>query len=118
MKTTGDGFLAVFDGATRAARCAIAMSRSAAEMDLPIRIGVHTGEVEVVGDDVRGLAIHATARVMSLAGPGEVLVSATTAELLEGSGVTLEDAGSHELKGLSGSRQLFRVVRAEGADAR
>jgi class 3 adenylate cyclase len=110
VTTTGDGFLAVFDGATKAVRCGAAMARSAAEIGLPIRVGIHTGEVEFVGSDVRGVAVHAAARVMSLAGPSEVLVSSTTSDLLEGSGLVLEDAGAHELKGLAGRRQVFRVV--------
>ena len=111
VKTTGDGILAVFDGATKAVRCAAAMVRSAHELGLQIRVGVHTGEVEFVGGDVRGVSVHAAARVMSLAGPDEVLVSSTTSDLLEGSGLVLEDAGAHELKGLSGRRQVFRLVR-------
>jgi class 3 adenylate cyclase len=110
VTTTGDGFLAVFDSATRAVRCAAAMARVAKAMSLPIRVGVHTGEVEFVGRDARGVAVHAAARVMSLAGPDEVIVSSTTRDLLEGSGLVLEDAGSHELKGLSGSRQVYRLV--------
>jgi len=110
VTTTGDGFLAVFDSATRAVRCAAAMARVARAMSLPIRVGVHTGEVEFVGRDARGVAVHAAARVMSLAGPDEVIVSSTTRDLLEGSGLVLEDAGSHELKGLSGSRQVYRLV--------
>lgn len=110
VATTGDGFMAVFDGATRAVRCGVAMARSAATVGLAIRVGVHTGEVEFVGADARGLAVHAAARVMSLAGPGEVLVSSTTKDLLEGSGLILEDAGAHELKGLAGERRLFKVV--------
>ncbi len=110
VATTGDGFLAVFDGATRAVRCAAAMTRSAQETGVSIRAGIHTGEIEFVGTDVRGLAVHAAARVMSLAGPNEVAVSSTTKDLLEGSGLILEDAGIHELKGLSGGRQIFRVV--------
>ena len=114
VSTTGDGFLAVFDGATRAVRCAGAMTRSAAELGLQIRVGIHTGEVEFVGSDVRGLAVHAAARMMSLAGPDEVLVSATTRDLIEGSGLVLEDAGTHELKGLAGPRQAFRVVSQPG----
>jgi class 3 adenylate cyclase len=112
VATTGDGFLAVFDGATRAVRCGIAMCRSARSLGLEIRVGIHTGEVEFVGDNARGLAVHAAARVMSFAGPGEVLVSSTTNDLLEGSGLTLEDAGTHELKGLSGERRLFRLAAA------
>ena len=110
LKTTGDGFLAVFDGATKAVRCGAAMVRSAQALDLSIRVGIHTGEVEFVGGDVRGVAVHAAARVMSLAGPNEVLVSSTTSDLLEGSGLVLEDAGAHELKGLSGRRQIFRLA--------
>ena len=114
MKTTGDGFLAVFDSATRAVRCAAAMTRSTQAMDLPIRVGLHTGEVEFVGGDVRGIAVHAAARVMALAGPNEVMVSSTTSGLLEGSGLVLEDAGLHDMKGLSGVRQIFRLVVPPG----
>jgi class 3 adenylate cyclase len=110
VKTTGDGFIAVFDGATRAVRCASAISRSAAEVGLPIRIGIHTGEVEFIGGDIRGVAVHAAARVMALAGPGEVFLSSTTSDLLEGSGIAVEDAGTPELKGLSGPRRVFRLV--------
>jgi class 3 adenylate cyclase len=110
VKTTGDGFLAVFDSATRAVRCGAAMARSARKMDLPIRVGVHTGEVEFVGNDARGLAVHAAARVMSVGGPDEVLVSSTTYDLLEGSGLNLEEAGTHEMKGLPGARKVFRLV--------
>lgn len=110
VKTTGDGILAVFDSATRAVRCAAAMTRSARDMDLHLRVGVHTGEVEFSGGDARGIAVHAAARILSLAGPDEVLMSSTTSELLEGSGLQLEDAGMHELKGLSGRRQVFRLV--------
>jgi class 3 adenylate cyclase len=110
VTTTGDGFLAVFDGATNAVRCGVAMARAARDIGLPIRVGVHTGEVEFVGSNVRGVAVHTAARVMSLAGPDEVYVSGTTADLLEGSGVRLEDAGVHEMKGLTGARQVFRVA--------
>jgi class 3 adenylate cyclase len=87
------------------------MTRSAAEVGLAIRVGIHTGEVEFVGSDVRGVAVHAAARIMALAGPGEVLVSATTGDLLEGSWLGLEDAGAHELKGLSSPRRVFRASR-------
>jgi class 3 adenylate cyclase len=112
VKTTGDGFLAVFDSATRAVRCGAAMARSARKMDLPIRVGVHTGEVELVGNDARGLAVHTAARVMAVAGADEVLVSSTTYDLLEGSGLNLEEAGTHEMKGLPGVRKVFRLVVA------
>jgi class 3 adenylate cyclase len=91
-------------------RCAAAMTRSMREIELSIRVGVHTGEVEFIGSDARGLAVHAAARVMSIAGPDEVCVSSTTSELLEGSGLTLEFAGTHELKGLPGPRKVFRLV--------
>jgi class 3 adenylate cyclase len=112
VKTTGDGVLAVFDSPARAARCAFEMTRSVRTMGLEIRVGLNTGEIELVGDDVRGVAVHAAARILGLAGPGEVLVSSTTAGLLEGSGIELEDAGVHELKGLQGPRQVFRLVTA------
>jgi class 3 adenylate cyclase len=110
VTTTGDGFLAVFDSAARAVRCAGACSTAARRLGLPIRVGVHTGEVEFVGDDVRGLAVHAAARLMSVAGPNEVLISSTTGDLLEGSGLVIEEAGTHEFKGLSGPRRAFRLV--------
>ena len=112
VKTTGDGLLAVFDRPIRAVRCAAAMAAASSAMDLPIRVGIHTGEVEFVGEDVRGLAVHTAARVMALGGPGDVMVSSTTGDLLEGSGVTLEDAGEHELKGLPGPRRVFRLQRS------
>jgi class 3 adenylate cyclase len=112
VKTTGDGLLAVFDRPAQAIRCAQAMVTTARAMDLPIRVGIHTGEVEFVGDDARGLAVHTAARVMSLGGPDDVIVSSTTRDLLEGSGIRLEDAGEHELKGLPGVRRIFRLERA------
>jgi class 3 adenylate cyclase len=110
IATTGDGFLAVFESATNAVRCGLAMTRSAQATGMSIRVGIHTGEVEFIGGDVRGIAVHTAARVMSSAAPDEVLVSSTTSDLLEGSGLALEEAGSHELKGLSGRRPLFRLV--------
>jgi class 3 adenylate cyclase len=116
IATTGDGILAVFDSATRAVQAAIAMSRSARDMGLTIRAGVHTGEVTFVGTNVRGVAVHAAARVMSLAGPDEVLVSSTTSDLLEGSGVRLDDLGAHDLKGLAGPRHVFRVAGQSRTD--
>jgi class 3 adenylate cyclase len=113
VKTTGDGFLAVFDGATKAVRCGAAMTRSAHDLGLAIRVGVHTGEVEFVGGDVRGAAVHTAARVMSLAGPDEVFITSTTSELLHGSDVVVEEAGTHELKGVSGRRLIFRLVKPD-----
>jgi class 3 adenylate cyclase len=110
IATTGDGFLVVFDSATRAVRCGIAMARVVAPLGLRIRVGVHTGEIEFVGDEVRGVAVHAAARVLTLAGAGEVVVSGPTRDLAEGSGLAFEDAGRHALKGLSGERQIYRVA--------
>ena len=110
VKTTGDGLLAIFDSPTRAAQCAVEITRSVRAIGLEVRAGLNTGEIELVGDDVRGIAVHTAARVLALAGPGEVLVSSTTAGLLEGSGLVLEAAGVHELKGLTGVRQVFRIV--------
>ena len=110
MKTTGDGLLAVFDSPTRAVRCAAQMVRATRSTGVAVRIGVHTGEVELLGDDVRGIAVHLAARILALGGANEVMVSTTTRDLLEGSDMVLEDLGSHELKGLSGTRHIFRLV--------
>jgi len=111
VTATGDGFLATFDGPARAVRCAAAIRRDAIALDLRTRSGIHTGEVEFIADNVRGVAVHAAARVLSVAGPSEVVVSDTTHGLLEGSGLSFEDAGLHSLKGLSGHRQLFRLTK-------
>jgi class 3 adenylate cyclase len=110
VTTTGDGFLAMFDGAARAVRCAAAIRDGAEEEGLQIRAGVHSGEIERQADNIRGVAVHAVARIAALADPGEVLVSAPAASLLEGSDLALEDAGEHELKGLPGRRRLLRLV--------
>ena len=110
VTTTGDGFLAMFDGAARAVRCAAAIRDGAEEDGLRIRAGVHAGEIERQADNIRGVAVHAVARIAGLADPGEVLVSAPAASLLEGSDLALEDAGEHELKGLPGRRRLHRLV--------
>lgn len=110
IATTGDGFLVVFDGATNAVRCGAAMVRAVEALGIEIRVGIHTGEVEFIADNVRGVAVHAGARVLSVAGPSEVMVSDTTHGLLEGSGLSFEDAGLHSLKGLSGQRELFRLT--------
>jgi class 3 adenylate cyclase len=110
VKTTGDGLLAIFDSPTRGVRCASAMVAASRAMGIEIRAGVHTGEVELVADDVRGIAVHVAARVVAIASPNEVLLTATTADLIQGSGVRTEDAGAHELKGLAGARRLLRVV--------
>jgi class 3 adenylate cyclase len=109
IQTTGDGFLAMFDGPARAVRCARAIGQSVAGLGLAVRAGVHTGEVELIGENVRGLAVHETARIAGVAKGGEVLVSATTRHLLTGSGLSFESAGIHELKGLAES-ELFRLA--------
>ena len=111
IKSTGDGMLAVFDRPANAVRCAEAMAATSRAMDLPLRAGLNTGEVEFLGHDARGLAVHTAARVMSLGGADDVLVSSTTRELLEGSGIELEEAGEHELKGLPGVRRVFKLAR-------
>jgi class 3 adenylate cyclase len=110
VKTTGDGVIALFDSAERAVRAAAAMNRAIRMLDLRLRTGVHTGEVELVQGDVRGVAVHTAARIMALAEPGEVLVSATVRELVDGTGLEFEDGGRHELKGIPGDRQLFRLL--------
>ena len=110
VTTTGDGFLAMFDGAARAVRCAAAIRDGAEEEGLRIRAGVHSGEIERDADNVRGVAVHAVTRIAALARPGEVLVSAPAASLLEGSDLELEDAGEHELRGLPGPRRLHRLA--------
>lgn len=110
VKTTGDGVLARFDGAERAVRGAAAIRDAVRGLGLEIRAGVHTGEVQTVAGDVRGIAVHTAARIMAAAGSGEVLVSATVLDLLDGSGLDFEDAGIHELKGLDRARQLYRLA--------
>ncbi len=115
VKTTGDGVLALFDGAERAVRAAAAICLAAMSLGLTIRAGVHTGEIEIAAGDVRGLAVHVTARVMALAGPSQVYVSATTRELVADSGLTFVDAGTHELKGVSGARQLYCLAEPRAA---
>jgi class 3 adenylate cyclase len=108
--TTGDGFLALFDGAARGVRCASAMTDAVRPLGIQIRTGLHTGEIKVVGGNARGVAVHAAARIAGLAGPSEVMVSGTTRDLLDGSGLRFEDRGEHELKGLDGPRRLFALA--------
>jgi class 3 adenylate cyclase len=110
VKMTGDGVLATFDGAARALRCAVALRDGAADLGMQIRVAVHTGEVEVAGSDIRGVVVHEASRILGLAGPREILVSAATAGLAADSGVSLEDRGEHELRGLSGMRRVYAVA--------
>lgn len=109
IENTGDGVLATFDGPARAVRCACAIRESVRQVGLEIRAGLHAGEIERVGDDVRGIAVHIGARVSAMAGDGEVVVSSTVKDLVIGSGLEFEDRGEHELKGVPGSWQLYRV---------
>jgi class 3 adenylate cyclase len=114
VKSTGDGFLAYFDGSERAIRAAAAIADSARARGIEIRAGVHTGEVELAAGDLHGLSVHLAARVMAAAPAGRVYISATTHELVAGSGLVFEDAGTHELKGITGARQLFALVPGRG----
>jgi class 3 adenylate cyclase len=111
VKKMGDGFLATFDGPARAIRCATAIRDGARESyGLEIRCGLHTGEIEVIGDDVGGIAVHIGARVEALAAPGEVLVSGTVKDLVAGSGIAFDDRGEHELKGIPERWRLYAVA--------
>lgn len=109
IKTTGDGFLASFDGPARAIRCARAITKAAHDLGIEVRAGLHTGECDVRGDDLGGLAVHIAARVGALAGPREVLVSSTLKDLVAGSGIEFQERGEHELKGVPGSWKLLAV---------
>jgi len=107
IDTAGDGLFATFDGPARAVRCAMAIRAGVAELGLEIRAGLHTGEIERIGSDVAGLAVHIGARIAALAQGGEVLVSSTIKDLVVGSGLAFEDRGLHELKGVPGEWRLF-----------
>jgi class 3 adenylate cyclase len=111
LKTVGDGFLARFDGPARAIRCASAITDAVKELDLEVRAGVHTGECDLLENDIGGIAVHIGAHVASLAGPSEVLVSRTVRDLVAGSGLRFEERGTHTLKGVPGEWRLFAVVR-------
>ncbi len=110
IKTLGDGFLATFDGPARGVRCAKAIAGAMRELGLEIRAGLHTGECELVGDDVAGMAVNIGARVASLAGAGEVLVSSTVKDLVVGSGIEFGERGEHRLKGVPGEWRLFSAL--------
>jgi class 3 adenylate cyclase len=110
VNTMGDGFVATFDGPGRAIHCACAIRDAVEALGIEVRTGLHTGEVEVRGDDVAGIAVHLAQRVSAQAGPGEVLVSRTVTDLVAGSGIQFEDRGEHELKGVPGSWRLYAVV--------
>jgi len=110
VANTGDGLIALFDGAERAVRSGAALSETAAKLGINVRCGVHTGEVEIIPDNVRGVAVHIVTRVMAIAAPGEVLVSGTTHGLLTDSELQFEDRGSHELKGVTGAREIWALT--------
>ena len=110
VDTAGDGFLATFDGPARAIRCGLAISAGTRGIGLDVRVGLHTGEIELAGDDIRGIAVHIGSRVAAMAGPGEVLVSGTVKDLVAGSGIEFEDRGLHALKGVPGE---WRILAAE-----
>jgi class 3 adenylate cyclase len=109
VKLTGDGVLARFDGPGRAIRCAFALRDALQPLGIEIRAGLHTGEIELRGDDIGGIAVHIAERVQTFAEPGEVLVSETVPRLVTGSGIEFEDRGEHELKGVPGTWKLFAV---------
>jgi class 3 adenylate cyclase len=111
VETTGDGFLATFDGPERAVRCASEIGQSLASVGITIRAGVHTGEIVDTGGDISGIAVHLAARIMALAAPGSVLVSRTTRDLIFGSDLRFSDTGPHELKGIDGDWQLYALER-------
>jgi class 3 adenylate cyclase len=112
VNTSGDGFLAMFDGPQRAIRCAMAIRDAVQALGIEVRAGLHTGECEIRGDDIGGIGVHIGARVSALAGPNDVLVSSTLRDLVIGSGLEFEDRGTHQLKGVPGEWRLFAVASA------
>jgi class 3 adenylate cyclase len=112
IHTAGDSFLATFDGPARAVRCAVAVGEAVRALGIEVRAGVHTGEVELMGDDLGGIAVHIGARVAAEAGPGEVLVSSTVRDLVAGSGIEFADRGTRAFKGVPGEWRVFAVERA------
>lgn len=110
INTRGDDFLATFDGPARAVRCALVISDAATELGVSVRAGIHTGELEVMSDDVGGIAVHIGARIAALAAPGEVLVSRTVVDLVVGSGIVFSDRGEHDLKGVQRPWCLFQAA--------
>ena len=112
IDTAGDGFLAIFDGPARAVRCAQALALAIKQLGLDIRAGVHTGECELMGERIGGIAVHIGSRIMSKAEPGQVVVSGTVTDLVAGSGIEFENLGSHALKGVPGDWRLFSAVCA------
>lgn len=118
VKTTGDGVIGFFDSAERAVRAAAGLAEALSPLNISVRVAIHTGEVEMTATDVRGVAVHAAARMMSVAQPSDVIVSATVRDLVDATDLVFDDYGLHELKGLPGQRQLYRLVPARGARSR
>lgn len=114
IDAAGDGFFATFDRPATAIQCALAISDSVRQLGIEIRAGLHTGECEVMGDNVRGIAVHIGARVMAKAGAGEILVTSTVKDMVAGSDIRFEDRGPHELKGVQGERRLYAVELSGG----
>jgi class 3 adenylate cyclase len=113
IKTTGDGFLATFDGPARAIRAADAIRADLRELGLEIRVGLHTGECELLGQDIGGIAVHIAARVLAQAGAGEIVASRTVKDLVAGAGFVFADRGTHQLKGVPDKWELYAVQLAE-----
>jgi class 3 adenylate cyclase len=110
VKSTGDGILATFDGPGRAVRCALSLTAATQQIGLPLRAGLHTGEIEVRGRDIGGISVHAAARVMAQSSSNEVLVSRVVTDLVAGAGLKFSERGSFELKGLPGQWDLFAAT--------
>jgi class 3 adenylate cyclase len=110
VKTTGDGFLATFGSAMGALRCAAGIRDATRDLDIPLRIGVHTGEIEVLPNDIQGIAVHAVARIMALGGPNEIVVSAVTRGLVDANGLQFEPRGPHQLKGLQQPMEVYSLA--------
>ncbi len=116
VTTTGDGFLASFDGPARAIRCGQALIEQLAHANIPIRAGIHTGECETIGDDLAGIAVHIGARIAALGDSSELLVSSTVKDLVVGSGISFQSRGEHTLKGISDPWRVYRVLGDKDAD--
>ena len=110
IKTVGDAFIVTFDGLARAVRCACSIRDAVSQLGIEIRAGLHSGEIELAGDDIGGIAVHIASRVIAASQPGEVLVSSTVKDLSAGSGIVFHDRGKQVLKGMPDEWQLFAVV--------
>jgi len=111
IKSTGDGVLATFDGPARAIRCGLAVREAVAPLGLALKVGLHSGEIELISDDIGGIAVHVAARVAALAGADEVLATSTVKDLVSGSGLRFSHRGSQSLKGVPGEWSIFAVER-------